>query len=165
MKKTLILGVMLASLLGLTACSDSDDPVTIAVNALLNGAWLKCENDNLGSFSVLLTMNNGDITFVETRFSGNDCDINNLQMINPTVSFKYTLGGPHTLDGTVAGITEGTELSFTGFTNGDPDTFDAVAINNLTDLYFTDEDADPAKDASSASKRPTTLDPIPFIRQ
>jgi hypothetical protein len=110
-------------------------------------------------------MNNGDINFIETRFAGNDCDINNLITINSTVSFKYTLGGPHTLDGTVAGITEGTELNFTGFTNGDPDTFDAIAINNLTDLYFTDENADPAKDASSVDKRPTKLDPIPFIKQ
>lgn len=171
MKKILLTGALITGLTGLAGCSsDADDNVEeIVTNALLNGTWEKACVNEPPDFSFLssLVFNNGKATVHTTEYSDLDCVT--IAQILPVETFDYALGGSHTLDGTVAGITHGTEINITNFiTPGDPPqapSFDAIATNNLIDLYFTDEEADPLKDASSADKRPITLAPSPFIKQ
>ena len=167
MKKVIILS---AILVGLAGCSSSDDtPSNISATlttAELVGTWrIACEADPAGGgshdISVTLTTTNGDVAF--TQYSDANCQT--VSMVE-NESFTYVLGPDFTLDGTVAGITTGTELDSTVTTpggTGETD-YDVIAVVG-TSLYIGDDEADPLKDASTPAARPTTLDPVPFIKQ
>ena len=169
MKKIIILSAILAGLVG---CSSSDDaPTTVSgtvTTAELVGTWLRaCEADAslTGSFDLSLILTDTDGIVNINMYDDANCTS---QFGMDTETFTYILGADFALDGTVAGITTGTELNDTNTTPGDPDigeiTYNSIALVG-TSLYIGDDEADPAKDSSTPAARPTTLDDVPFVKQ
>ena len=166
MKNILVLSAILA---GLAGCSSSDDAPSgvsgvsaTVTTAQLIGTWLRaCEADGAGGsieVSVTLTATTGDVEI-------NIYDDANCQTFNmiEMESFTYTLGSDFALDGTVAGITTGTELDSIDTGTLVP-SYDNIALVG-TSLYIGDDEADPLKDGSSPAARPTKLDDVPLIKQ
>lgn len=164
MKKIIIVSAILA---GLAGCSSSDTSTPASVSgtvttAQLIGTWLiACEAEAAGGSidgSVTLTATTGDVE-INIYDNANCTSQNGMEMD----SFTYTLGSDFALDGTVAGITTGTELDSID-TNTLVPSFDSIALVG-TSLYLGDDEADPAKDASTPAARPTKLDDTPLIKQ
>ena len=162
MKKILAL----AAIIGITGCA-SDDPTAdlsaTITNALLNGTWVRiCEITGASSsFDVTLTLNEGNGTFILNSYPNLACASTGTADLN--LSLTYTFGKQVTVDGSVAGITSASEIDF-DFTGGAP-SFDLIAIDNLTFLYFGDTDTDPNFDGSTVAKRAIKLDSAPYILQ
>lgn len=167
MKKIIILSAILAGLVG---CSSSDTSTPASVSgtvtaAQLVGTWLRaCEADPAGgSFDLMLTLTAADGIVNINMYDDANCQT---QFGMDIETFAYTLGADFTLDGTVAGITTGTELDSTDTTPGSlgVTTYDSIALVG-TSLYIGDDEADPLKDASTPTARPTKLNAIPFVKQ
>ena len=168
MKNILVLSAILAGLAGCSSSDDAPSGVSATVTtAQLIGTWLlTCEADGAGGSidgSVTLTAATGDVE-VNVYDDANCQTVNMIEM----ESFTYTLGADFALDGTVAGITTGTELDSTNTTPGSLNlgeiTYDSIALVG-TSLYISDDEADPLKDGSSPAARPTKLDDAPLIKQ
>ncbi|HEB83360.1 MAG TPA: hypothetical protein ENJ11_10920 [Gammaproteobacteria bacterium] len=173
MKKIIYLCAYLLAGAGLAACSSSGDGdgggsggATLTTSDL-TGTWSGCENESGGSVDIGVTIDSSSITVAFEAYDAADCTGNIIDSGSETLS--YTLGGSCTLDGTVAGITSGTELDTTvvtstvGNTPGDK-TYDCITVSG-NNLYVSDDEADPAKDASAPDKRPTRLITTPFVKQ
>lgn len=161
MNKIIILSTILA---GLAGCSSSDgDPTNVSATvttAQLIGTWrTACQDEDPGSYNASLTFNDTSAIIVINTFSDAGCQTPIAIGIG---SFTYTLGADFTLDGTVAGITTGTEIDFTDDATTETD-YDSIAIVGDL-LYLGDDGADPLKDTTTPDKRPTKLDDIPFTK-
>ncbi len=164
MKKIILLSAILA---GLAGCSSSDDAPTAVSGTVtaaeLVGTWLiACEAEAGGSFNVAATLTATTGEIAVSTFDDAICTPITQNGME-TDTFSYTLGADFALDGTVASITTGTELDSID-TNTLVSSFDSIALVG-TSLYLGDDEADPAKDASSPAARPTTLDDTPLIKQ
>ena len=176
MNKIIILSAILAGLAGCSSSSSDDTSTGVSATvttAQLVGAWqLACEEEfddngvSMGSFEgvVALTASTGVVTVIV--YSDPDCNV--ISQTPPPQTFSYTLGPDFTLDGTVAGITTGTELNDEVTTIGSIDlgekTYTSIALVGNS-LYLGDDEADPLKDATAPDKRPTKLDDVPLIKQ
>ena len=176
MNKIIILSAILAGLAGCSSSSSDDTSTGVSATvttAQLVGTWLlACEEEfddsgfSIGSFegAVLLTASTGVVTVFE--YSDANCQVDR-QALSPN-TFSYTLGPDFTLDGTVAGITTGTEFNEEDTTIGSIDfgekTYSSIALVGNS-LYVGDDEADPLKDATAPDKRPTKLDDVPLIKQ
>ncbi len=175
MKKIIILSIILTGLAGCTGSSSSNsDPsgpgtppngsATVTATQLV-GTWIgDCEVDKLDpqlsiKASLIYTITDG--VRDKTLYSDGICQ--QVMMILPQDSFSYTLGSDFTLDGTVAGITTGTEANITDTPTGITRYNSIALVGNK--LYVGDGEADPARDTSAADKRPTKLDYISFTKQ
>ena len=170
MKKIIAISAMI---IGLAGCSSSDDTPSgvsaTVTTAQLIGTWqIACEDDGTGvSFDgvATLTATTGSVDI--NMYSDAICSPS-AQFGMETETFTYTLGANFSLDGTVAGITTGTEFDNTNTTPGSLNigeiTYDSIALVG-TLLYIGDDEADPIKDGSTPAARPTKLDDVPLIKQ
>lgn len=164
MKKIIIVSAILAGLVGCSS-SDTSTPASVSgtvTTAQLIGTWLiACDVETLGSSNgaVTLTDTTGDVAVA--TYDDANCQTPNGGVIME--SFTYTLGADFALDGTVAGITTGTELDSIDTGTLIP-SFNSIALVG-TSLYLGDDEADPAKDASTPAARPTKLDDVPLTKQ
>ena len=130
-KKIIILSAIITGLAGVAGCTSSSSSSPSGVSATVTtaqlvGTWLlACEVEAPGSYSVSLTLTTTDGTMDITEYSDTNCQL----LSQPfTETFSYTLGADFTLDGTVAGITTGTELKKMGY---QPGPLFATILNHL----------------------------------
>lgn len=175
MNKIIILSAILAGLAGCSSSSSDDTSTGVSATvttAQLVGAWqLACEEEfddngvSMGSFEGVVTLTSSTGIVTATMYSDANC--NEIAQIMDPQTFSYTLGPDFTLDGTVAGITTGTELNDEDTTIGSIDfgekTYTSIALVGDS-LYTGDDEADPLKDATTPDKRPTKLDPVPLTK-
>jgi hypothetical protein len=157
--------VLLASI-ALVACgggATTTTPDTAASVALtsIDGTWKTAclaTNDPAIFFEIQNVFTQGSGQSQVTRYSDDACTFTGT--VSGSIN-DYTLGAAVTVDGSVEGITSATKFD----TINTPDkTFDIVAIKG-TNFYWGNTDDAAATDGSTDAKRPTQLDPIPFIKQ
>jgi len=171
MKKISLFNLMLAAAVTVLAgCSESSSGgATASITAAdLAGTWVDdCENDtSSSSIETTIVISGNTIELTTNVYDVQNCAASPTMTFNE--SWTFTLGGSCPLDGTVAGFTTGTQFDAEVTASDFPGragtmTYDCIVLSAYR-LYVGDEDADPAKDGSSADKRPVTLYVEPLIR-
>ncbi len=161
---------------GLTGCSEDppEEYNRIIISTLLSATWTaECavDVDGVNSYiSTLVFTSDGGILYNSgTGTSSNSyyledttCTVNEafpVPEIRDSNTFSYTLGKNVTVNGSVAEITEATEIDTVNTTEGSPDLgaeeYDIFAIKDKYTLYFGNKE-DP-NNGTTIDLRPTQL--------
>ena len=167
MKYTITLITLFASLAG---CSEEppEEYDRIVISTLLNNTWIsECVVDEANSYipTLVFTTNGGTLYNSGTGSSSKiyHTDDTTCSTLEPEVvdinTFSYTLGKDITVDGTVADITEATEIDTINTTEDSADLgageYDIFAIKDRFTLYFGNK-VEP-NNGTTADLRPTQL--------
>jgi len=173
-----IIGIGIFSIAALSACAEDQSPEfdRIVLSALLSQTWVRdCVIDGDNSYLPTLTFTSNG---VESFNSGSGSTSNITHTDNTTCSslipetldittFDYTLVNDITVDGSIEGIIEATELDMVDTTEDSASIgtaeFDIFAIKDKYTLYFGSNE-DPY-DGTTIDSRPVQLsDSIIYIR-
>jgi len=172
MKKIVALGVILTGMVG---CTNNEDLKKVLnnidlnpiIHTFLNGTWVsECAIEGVNSFISTIKFNSGTGSIDSTIYSDTTCDINStVSMVSET--FTYTFGNTVTVDGSIDGVTQATEIDLTDTTSGaNPagvKSYDIYALSSESKLYIGDETG--ANDGTTKAKRPIQLTNIAFTKQ
>jgi hypothetical protein len=167
MKYTIALITLFASLAG---CSEEppEEYDRIVISTLLNNTWIsECVVDEANSYIPTLTFTTGGDSLYNSGtgtsskiYHTDDTTCSSLEPEAVDIStFSYTLVNDITVDGTVAEITEATEIDTVNTTEDSVDLgaeeFDIFAIKDRFTLYFGNKEE--PYNGTTADLRPTQL--------
>jgi hypothetical protein len=134
----------------------------------LVGIWKDCNADGGNSTEQIYTFTTSTAEIVETEFTGStDCSAGGV--VSENLNTTYVLGNIVTVNGSIKGITNSTQLTFTDATDASSQLFDLVAIVGVVDrqLIFGDTDGDTQgdPDGETEANRATQLFGQAFQKQ
>jgi hypothetical protein len=132
--------------------------------AELVGIWKDCNAGGSNFIEQIYTFTTSTASIVETELTGST-DCSGGTAISETIDTTYVLGNIVTVNGSIIGITNSTQLTFTDITNASRKLFDLVAIESVVDrqLILGDTEGDP--DGETEANRATQLFSQAFQKQ
>jgi hypothetical protein len=134
----------------------------------LVGIWKDCYADGGDSIEQTYTFTTSNADIVETEFTGST-DCSGGGAVAETLNTTYVLGNIVTVNGSIIGITNSTQITFTDTTDASNQLFDLVAIEGVVDrqLIFGDTDGDTQgdPDGGTEANRATQLFGQAFKKQ
>jgi hypothetical protein len=128
----------------------------------LVGIWKDCNADGGNSIEQIYTFTTSTAEIVETEFTGStDCSAGGV--VSETLNTTYVLGNIVTVNGSIIGITNSTQLTFTDTTDASNQSFDLVAIDGDVQLILGDTEGDP--NGETEENRATQLFSQAFQKQ
>jgi hypothetical protein len=128
----------------------------------LVGIWKDCNADGGNSIEQIYTFTTSTAEIVETDFTGStDCSTGGV--IAETLNTTYVLGNIVTVNGSINGITNSTQITFTDTTDASNQLFDLVAIDGDVQLILGDTEGDP--NGETEANRATQLSGQAFQKQ
>jgi hypothetical protein len=136
--------------------------------AELVGIWKDCNADGGNSIEQIYTFTTSTAEIVETEFTGST-DCSGGGVVAETLNTTYVLGNIVTVNGSIIGITNSTQITFTDTTDASNQLFDLVAIEGVVDrqLIFGDTEGDTQgdPDGETEANRATQLFGQAFQKQ